>query len=227
MKKPSKISEKNKEIFYEDDVASWATTLLKKVFSGDEWIITPEKRNDETKKLKPDLTVEKFSQDQGFPEKTPVILMELKTLKGDRLENALHQTTKHIQSWMDLTGQIDLYIVIQKCTKIAFFEYHSNSDDVQESTNSAWGCTSLTQPLILNHKKHTVMENPPPDLELLFHDTENLTMMDDIREEAQQYKTPCVFDLDKHEKEIDFLFHHMSQHKPRQGPDEQDYPEEL
>ena len=54
------------------------------------------------------------------------------------------------------------------------------------------------------------MPNPPSDLEPLFHDSEGLRNMNNISKEAQKYTIPCVFDLEKHEKQIDFLFDYMS-----------------
>lgn len=72
---------------------------------------------------------------------------------------------------MDTTGQLDVYIVLERATKIAFFDFHSNSDDVKDVTQSIWGCTSVTQPLI---QEEVVMQGPPDDLELLFHNTDKL-----------------------------------------------------
>lgn len=47
--------------------------------------------------------------------------------------------------------------------------------------------------------------------------------MDDIRNEAKAYTVPCVFDLNKHEREIDFLFDYITKHVAREGPDDIDY----
>jgi len=66
-------------------------------------------------RTKPDLILEKYDQKKGI--KKPLLLMELKSATGDRLKNALHQITSNIQEWMDSTGDLDVYIVVQKATK--------------------------------------------------------------------------------------------------------------
>lgn len=61
---PSSVTNKAgkvEERFYELYVGSWACTMLKNVFAGDEWIITPEKQDPNSRK-KPDLIVEKTSR---------------------------------------------------------------------------------------------------------------------------------------------------------------------
>lgn len=153
--------------------------------------------------------------------------MELKSLGGDRLEDALHQTTSELHTWMDNTI-LDVYIVIQRGTKMAFFEFHSNSNDVEEVCPSVFGCTSLTQSFLIDSKEQTIMANLADNLEQLYHNTDKLKNTNqekkELREKAGNYKVPCVFDLDLHENEINFLFHHMAHNPPRAGPDWQDYP---
>lgn len=67
MKNPRQLYNKNSwdtdAKHCEEDVVSWATTKLKKVFSGDECIISPQKKNTWTGK-KPDLIVQKFEQNK-------------------------------------------------------------------------------------------------------------------------------------------------------------------
>jgi hypothetical protein len=66
-----------------------------------------------------------------------------------------------------------------------------------------------------------VLQNLPNDLDLLYHDYTHLRKDTDVRVEAYSYKIPCVFDLDKHEIEIDYLFYHMANHEPRSSlPDQ-------
>jgi hypothetical protein len=219
------ISKKTNEVTYkhfEDTMRAWSTTLLKKVFADDRWIITPEKINLYSNK-KPDLVVERLEGDKLVP----VLIVELKKSGGDRLEKALLQTTEGLHDWMDDSGFIDVYVVVQRGLKIAFFEFHSNSDDVKKVVPSVYGCTSLTQSFLLEGIEQKVMDTIPDDLELLYHDAERLVNFGDKRKEALEYKIPCVFDLDKHEREIDFLFYHMSHKPPRQGPDPDDYPEDV
>lgn len=142
---------------------------------------------------------------------------------GERLLDALHQTVSGRTRRKEKTRQLDAYIIVQRGTKIAFFEFHSNSNDVEETTHSIQGCTSLTQPLTLDGKEHVIMPNLPNNLELLTFDKTELFFPRDFQLEADRYTIPCVFDLEKHEKEIYFLFDYMSKHKPRGGPDREDF----
>lgn len=142
LKEPLKVhsakTDKTSYSHYEEDVGSWTITLLKKVFSDDKWILTPQNRDVYTGK-KPDLIVEKFEQDT----KVPILLMGLKGSEGGRLEDALHQTCENLYEWVD-NANLGVYIIVQRGTKIAFFEFHSNTEDVAMVARSVFGCTSLT-----------------------------------------------------------------------------------
>ena len=187
---------------YEEDVSSWATTLLKKVFSEDEWILTPYKKDIHTSK-KPDLRIEKFEEYNK-----PYLLMEVKKHKGDSIQKTLNQTTTKLHTWMD-SSVVDVYVVIQRGTKLGFFEFHPNSYNAEETTDTVGFCTSLTQTFFLNGEEKTIMQNLPFNLEKIVP--------------LSDYPIPCVFDLEKHEREINFLFHYMKNNPPRQGPDMEDY----
>ena len=223
---------KDETKYYEHRVASWGVTMANKVFSGDQWIFTPEKLNTritldaEYKNFtkKPDYTIEHFHNAAGKIEITPVLLMEFKSRTGDRFEQALKQTVEHLSSYMHDQNTIDIYIVIIRDTKIGFFEFHGNTEDVEGTVESIWGCTSLTQPLTLEGEEQITMQNVPNDLLPVYYNVEKLKTEDEIRTQAKKYKVPCVFDLEKHGEQIDFLFHHMSTNKPRAGPDFCDLP---
>lgn len=203
-------------------VAAWATTMLKKVFSDDKWIIVPERTNEDTKK-RPDLTVQEMN--------TPYLLYELKTKKGGRLEDALIQTVEKILPWVDgITKSASIYVIIQRDHKIAFFEYHGNAGGNDYTTHRVphiHQCVSLTQPLPDRVKDGSLAFRSPitdiPETVLpLYYDHENLTRMDPNRDEAMRYTERCVFDIREHKKEINLLFHYISTNEPREGPREED-----
>lgn len=195
---------------YEHHVGSWALTMLSSVFQGSLWILTPEKM-DENSKKKPDIVVEKVT---ALDDSKHYLFMELKSTQGDRLEDALAQLVEEIEETMEYI--IEAYFVVQRGTKIAFFEYHNDVSNLDEEDIPHFrGCISLTQGYLINEVYSTVLANPPQDLENLFHDFDRLKKETDIREESSLYLEPCVFDLDKHEQEINFLFHHMANKEPR------------
>lgn len=198
--------------------------MLMMVFYGENWVVTPERRDPSSNK-KPDLIVEKVtSKTKEVPEL--YLLMELKAVKGDGLEKALAQTVnpdvlaETLEEMSSQTGKYELYVVVQRGTKIAFFEYHSDIDSMEEEMGIAnfRGCISLTQ----NYKTAgKVLQDKPNDLEPLFEYfprmKEQLKKPEDqeIRNDAKKYTERCVFDLEKHEKYINFLFHHMANKEPR------------
>jgi hypothetical protein len=220
MKTPTLVMKKKggwEEKFYEHYVASWACTILKKVFIGDEWIITPEKQDPSSGK-RPDLTVEKTSQPSTHSpqdlESNYHLLMELKSSTGDRFEEALVQLVGEAAETLE--EQIEVYVVVQRGTKIGFFEYHNDVSNLDEENIAHFrGCVSLTQDYKIQGNDTRVLLNKPNDLELLFHNYNNLRTQNEIRQEAADYNIPCVFDLDKHEQEINFLFNHMVNNPPR------------
>lgn len=197
---------------FEHHVGSWALTMLKSVFQGDQWIITPEKTDQHSNK-RPDLVVEKVTSDTDSKHH---LFMELKAKPpvGDRIEEALAQVVHEIEETLEYT--IEAYVVVQRGTKIAFFEYHNDVSNLDEEDIPHYkGCVSLTQTYILNGVNSVVMNNLPDDLDLLYHEFDHLRKETDNREEASAYSVPCVFDLDKHEREINFLFHYMANNEPR------------
>lgn len=196
---------------YEHHVGSWALTMLKTVFNEPEWIITPEKKDDHSKK-RPDLVVEKVSP-QGT-ESHVYLIMELKSKSGDRFEDALAQVLDEIAETMQHT--IEAYIVIQRGTKIGFFEYHNDVSNLDEEQIPHFrGCVSLTQTYTIDGNNTMVLNDVPNDLDLLYHNYQRLRKQTSLRHEAAQYDERCVFDLDIHEREINFLFHHMVNKPPR------------
>lgn len=194
----------------EHHVGSWACTMVSKVFNEDHWIITPEKRDKDSKK-RPDIVVEYVNKES---DSTYHMIMELKAADGERLEKALHQSVNNIAVTME--ADIEVYVVVQRGTKIAFFEYHNDISNLDEEDIPHFkGCISLTQDYEIQGQLASVMANKPNNLEHLYHDYKRLRKTTEVREEAAKYDIPCVFDLDQHPLEINFLFHHMANNFPR------------
>lgn len=151
---------------YEHHVGSWACTMLSMVFNGHQWIITPEKRDQNSKK-RPDL-VEKLND--AHTESFHHLFMELKSSKGDRIEEALAQVVDEIQDTMEQT--IEAFVVVQRGTKIGFFEYHNDISNLDEEEIPHFkGCVSLTQTYLIEGRPSTIMDHLPDDLEPFFQTT--------------------------------------------------------
>lgn len=222
---------------YEHHVGSWAATMLKKAFSDDKWIITPEKL-DEFTETKPDLVVENVEilADHKLDEKTWKVakyhlIVELKSSDGDRFEKALDQAIKDkVESLEDI---IEVFIIVMRGTKIGFFEYHNDRSMLEDNGVANFrGCVSLTQDYYIGDAMSIILHEKPDDLKLLFHDTKNLRGLSnrydqEIRDDAAKYKVPCVFDLLLHEKEINILIHHMVNNDPRSSSEESSEEESI
>jgi len=197
---------------YEWYVGGWAATMLKKVFSDDKWMIIPERANELTRK-RPDLVVQAVNG--------PYLLYEVKSSKGDRLEEALHQTVCNTDTlgWADNYTSAGFYVIVQRGYRIAFFEYHNNTDDLDACrVPHLWGCVSLTYPLKdKGTLKHT-LATLPQDLLPIYHDYEKLKKETPTRTEAKKYTEKCVFDIRKHTQEINELFHYILTNELREGP---------
>jgi hypothetical protein len=184
--------------------------MLKTVFHGPEWIITPEK-TDENSKKRPDLVVEKFEDGKA----EHYLFMELKASNGDRFEDAISQVVDEIAETME--EGIEAYVVVQRGLKIGFFEYHNDVSNLDEEDIPHFkGCISLTQNYPIDGKVTKVLSEPlPAGVDLLFHNYTKLRKVTDNREAAEEYKTSCIFDICKHQKVINLLFDHMVNKKPR------------
>jgi hypothetical protein len=185
--------------------------MVNSVFHGPLWIITAEKI-DQSSRKRPDIVVEK--SDPTGAESEHYLFVELKASNGDRFEDALTQVVDEIAETMEYT--IEAYVVVQRGTKIAFFEYHNDVNNLDEEDIPHFrGCISLTQTYSIGGVNTVVLNNPPNDLDRLYHNYNLLRKETDTRTAAGRYDIPCVFDLNKHEQEINFLFHHMANQNPR------------
>jgi len=203
-------------IKYEHHTATWACTKLKEIFQDEKWAITPEQRDPATKK-KPDLVVEEAIQDSTFKLH---LAMELKK-EGERLEDALDQLCDALLETVDMKGnmnedQFEIYAVVQAGLDIGFFEYHSDESNLDEEGIPHFrGCVSLTQDYAINGRMTRVLHNKPNDLKNLFHNFQYLRLETPIRKSANEYKIPCIFNIEKHQKEVHFLFQHMEKNPAR------------
>lgn len=212
------IVSRNGAKHYEHRVGTWMGTLLKNVFAGDPWAITPERRDEYTNK-KPDFVIQKLQPNNEF---TIHLICEIKKHKGDRMENALNQAVKDIAMTIDDKGyqtdsKTEAFVIIQRGLDIGFFEYHNDIDNLEEEYIDHFrGCVSLTQD---QRNGDAVVPDTTPGLKMLMFEDEKLRVLGDteeqsIREDARQYGTPCIFNLNTHEHEINILINHILTQEP-------------
>jgi hypothetical protein len=203
---------------FEHHVGTWLGTLLKNVFAGDPWAYTPEKIDVYTNK-KPDFLIEKL-EDDNF---SIHLVCEIKKHKGDRMEKALNQAVKDIQETIDEKGNItdsafEVFVLVQRGMDIGFFEYHNDESNLdEENIDHFRGCVSLTQ---RQDNGRAVISSNTPRLKMLMFDDYRLQTLNDteeerLREDARNYRTPCIFNLDYHEDEINKMMDHILRNKPR------------
>jgi hypothetical protein len=154
---------------------------------------------------------------------------EFKKVKGDRFEKALYQLKLSIEQTVSEmgygtnAGRFEVFAVVMSGERIGFFEYHHDESNLyEEGIPNFEGFVSLTESYMINDIPRTIMDNGdiPVDLEKLFHDFGRLrTLADDdqeeIRDNARQYSTPCIFNIGKHAKEVEYLFNHIESNTAR------------
>lgn len=203
--------------YYEHHVGSWACTMLKQVYYGPSWIITPEKTDTHSKK-KPDLVVERATPTAQGDMMEVHLLMELKSNDSAiRFEEALAQVVFEIEETMEDT--IEVFVVVQCGMRIGFFEYHNDQSILNEEGIPHFrGCISLTQSYHIGNALTHAFPNHPQDLGRLRYDYDSRLKDEkrkDIRDDARDYQVPCIFDIARHENDVNALFHHMVSHAPR------------
>lgn len=218
MKPPNIINKKGEIIArnYEHHVATWACTKLYEIFpKSGEWTITPEQKDTFSGK-KPDIIVEKISQEDWDISMKLYLCMELKKEKGDRFEDALNQLVTSIIGTVDSNQTFEVYAVVQVGRKIAFFEYHSDESNLDEEGIPHFrGCISLTQSYHIQGKETSIIKDLPAGVEKLFFNAERLQKDTELRREAERYHYPCVFDIEMHSEVVHDLFCHMMNNAPR------------
>lgn len=223
---------------YEHHVGSWAMTNIVQHFNQANWVITPEQAlstlnteegTSRQKVKKPDVVIEEAYQQSH---KTGHQLrmhaaFELKKKGGDRFEKALCQLIASIDNTLSEEGyalsRFETFAVVMCGEKIGFFEYHQDRDNLDEEGIAHFeGMVSLTTSYDLGGIPSRIMDDRdiPTDLEKLYHNTAKLQTLQDpeqqkIREEAKLYQTPCILNITKHTKEIEYLLNQMENNKAR------------
>jgi hypothetical protein len=142
----------------------------------------------------------------------------------------LNQAVKDIASTIDRKGNEDkdksafeVFIIVQTGLDIGIFEYYNGASDLdQEGIDHLKGCVSLTQSILSydNTKNsygsvHRAVAPPTTaGLKRLMFDDEVLRTVENaedraVRDEAWSYQTPCIFNTDDHEVEIDLIIRYM------------------
>jgi hypothetical protein len=225
---PVVLNKKNEHVQtkYEHHVGTWACTKLKEIFFDQNWAITPEQMDPNTKK-KPDFVVEKAIQPnslQSIPGPTITmklhLAMELKK-EGQRIEDALVQLCESLEETIDTKGNIhnsefEIFAVVQSGLDIGFFEFHMDESNLDEEGIPHFrGCVSLTEDYLINGVLQVPIPNKPNDLKNLFLNYDKLRKETPVRSDAKKYTTPCIFNLEKHQQLVHDIFQHMANHEPR------------
>ena len=224
---------------YEHHVASWAVTRIAQHFHQPQWVITPEQalstsetvKNDDSrlKVKKPDIIIEEVYQKSSEtpPELRIHAAFEFKKKGGDRFEKALTQLKSSIENTLAEQGfsesRFEAFAVVMCGPRIGFFEYHQDTSDLEEENICNFdGMVSLTTSYKLDGKMTRIIDERdiPSDLEILYHNSSKLRGLKDpdqqrIRDQAKLYEVPCIFNIERHAKEIEYLFNHMAKEKPR------------
>ena len=226
---PLKYVKKSLNASLEHHVASWATTMLFEHFArqepavgaiaGSPWIITPEQRDSSSGRI-PDLCIEKMTETDKGPVPVPWLCMEFKKFNGDNTHHALDQLIDSVRGKLFEEDSYTIYLVTVTGTKISFFEFDLDSDDLQEDCPDYNSCVSLLQDNVRQEsgeppytigkgnipKGVLTIDGQPPDPRL-FKKTDN----------PGGYPIPATFDLrdQGHKKAIYDLFQHMATHKAR------------
>lgn len=142
----------------------------------------------------------------------------------------MNQTVKYIASTIDRKGNEDkdkkkfeVFVIIQRGLDIGFFEYFNGEAELVEGgTDHFRGCVSLTQD---TREYETRVMNPAVvpsatvGLKRLMFDDQRLQGVPDdeqkVRDDASSYPTPCIFNIDEHEHEINLMMLHMLTKEPR------------
>ena len=211
---------------YEHHVSTWACTMLKETFSSDCWAITPEKKDTTTGK-KPDFVLEKAilkPPGQGQAHTVDMKLhmcMELKKEGGGRMEDALAQLCDSVLQTLDTKGntynnEFEVFAVVQCGLHIGFFEFHSDQTNLDEEDIPHYhGCVSLTHDYDIQGRSAVAVQDKPDDLDLFYYDYKRLRLITDTRSDAKEYPIPCIYHLEKHQKQIHDIFLYMAQNEPR------------
>ena len=200
-------------------VATWACTRLKNTFQEKYWAITFKDHYTDNDPSTTNLTVEKVEE-----KKLNIHLaMELRpNFLYYNFTKILDQAVEKVQQTIPIKEKI--FLVVQCGIRIGFFEYNNDHEKlIGDNIKNYHGCIPLTMDHVKDDKRlNVILDNKPKDLLPLEHRYRNkrgLAMGDYVGyyggKSGHNFFVPCIFDLRKHGKEIDFLFHHMATEKPR------------
>ena len=210
---------------YEYHVGTWACTMLSKHF-GDDFLITPEMFAKGTHK-KPDFTIEKYCEEEDDRSKFHAVY-ELKKQGGEYIDRALGQAANAISQLCDVDkGWIEMFVIVQRGMDIGFFEFLSYTNMMVDAGITHFrSCVPLTylhKDLLFGHEgAKSAMEQfiaaLPVTVNRLLYDHPGRRSTGSTAE-ADEIDTPCVFNLELHKDEIDFLFHYIATQSPRKMED--------
>lgn len=204
--------------YFEYLSCSWVCTKLKELFSERDWIISPQRRAHG--RGMPDFYVEKaIRKHAGHPVemKPRLAIMVRKGGEGrqDLLDHLYQGFTANTPIYEKSKEEVEvkLYLVVLCGYKIGFFEFHSDTERLKkEKIRHFRNCISLTQGY-----SHGTKEELPVietyNLENIYERSFKFYYRD--MEFPECYLTSCIFDMRKHQKEIDILFEHMAKNEPR------------
>ena len=119
-----------------------------------------------------------------------------------------------------LEDQIEIYIVVMCGTRIGFFEYHNDQSNLDSERIPHYrGCISVTDTYRISGILTPGILNPR-SLRLGRLDYGRTSRLRNqariqMRNEAEEYQMPCIFDATRHINEIDAIFRHMASNPPR------------
>jgi hypothetical protein len=135
----------------------------------------------------------------------------------------LDQAVKDIAQTIDTKGNdgdnnFEVFVIVQRGLDIGFFEYTSAQSVLDEDEVFHFrGCVSLTQD---HGSKGAVVPSTTGGLKKLMFEDEKLRGVTNqydqgVRKDAEDYKTPCIFNIDEHEHEINQIMNHILKNQPR------------
>ena len=136
----------------------------------------------------------------------------------------MNQAVKDIAATIDDWGfnpdnGFEVFVIVQRGLDIGFFEYHNAQSNLDEDGIPHFrGCVSLTQDIPCSEP--AVVPSTTAGLRtLMFDDARLRTLADrdqqEVREVAWSYETPCIFNINDHEAEINLIMNHMLIKRPR------------
>jgi hypothetical protein len=216
-------------------VSSWGTTAIHRIYSGANWVITPENRDSQSNKI-PDLVIEDVVQGQNNQESylQPHLVCEYKKKGGASLMDAMGQLSESVTETLSscLYGSSEavykVYAYVQRGQHAAIFEYHSNASDLtEEGVPNVVGFVPLTLPYYLTSRQKVKSvypaPYPPPEGLLLLSDTvgANFDPYSGAhaleRREGIVFNEPCVFDITSrsHRRHLLNLLKWSTEYEPR------------